>query len=604
MTETQQSYQKREDVPEQYCWNLEDIYISEEAWEKDFQAVSKLLNELKHYRGQVLKSAENLYQTLVLKDEILMLLEKVTTYAMLHRDENTGNQHFQGLADRVTALSVQVESRLSFIMPEIISLELAKLQSYIESKDELELYRHFLDDALRQKQHFLSPEEEEIVAQAGEIAQAPRTIFSLLTNADMEFPQIDVAGEKKQLTQGNFVGFLQSTNRETRRAAYDALFQTYTGYANTLGATYGSSIKGDMFQARVRRYNSALEAALDPDKIPLSLYDNLLSSIHDHLPALHRYMELKKKVLGLNELKPYDLYVPVTGDSKRKPSVEEAQSTVIQGLSVMGEEYIERLKKGFKERWLDVYETKGKRSGAYSWGAYGVHPFVLLNYQHNLENVFTIAHEMGHALHSYYTNENQPYVYSHYPIFLAEVASTVNEALLFKHLLNNAEAEEKASLLEKNLEQFRATVFRQVLFAEFEKKVHELAEAGTPVTPDKLNEIYGHLLEKYYGSALVVDDYIRGEWARIPHFYSAFYVYKYATGFSSAVALSEKLAQKDQTAKGHYLQFLRSGACDYPLEILKKAGVDLSTGKPVDEALAVFEQRLEEFETLLEKQID
>ncbi len=591
-------FQERNNIPEQHLWNLRDIYTSEELWEKDFQAIPGYVEQIQQYRSHVTDTAENLYNTLELQNKIFEILERVAAYAMLSRDQNTADQHNQGLSDRATALSVQVEGMLSFIMPEILELDQKRLASFFEKEGRLQKYRHFLENLQRQRNHFRSPEEEEIMALTGEMAQAPGTIFSLLTNADMEFPEIEVKGEKIRLTQGNFIDFMHNPVREVRQSAYNSLYETFAASSNTIGATYSGSIKADLFQARVRRYKSALEAALDPDNLPVSFYDRLLESVHRHLPAVHHYMELKKKRLGLDELRAYDLYVPLTGESKWKPTIEVAQQTVINGLAAMGEEYTSLLETGFRNRWLDVYETKGKRSGAYSMGVYGVHPYVLLNYQPNMENVFTIAHEMGHALHSYYTNETQPYVYSHYPILLAEVASTVNEALLFHHLLTRAEPGEKAALLEKNLEQFRTTVFRQILFAEFEKKVHEMAEAGEPLTPARFSEVYGNLLEKYYGPHLVLDDHIRGEWARIPHFYSAFYVYKYATGFSAAVAISEMILKEGKSFVERYIEFLKSGSSDYPLETLKKAGVDLGSGKPVDKALDLFEKRLEEFEKL------
>lgn len=592
-------YEDRKDVPAQYCWKLEDIYTSEGLWEEAFQSISKFLEELRKYRGHVIESAANLYQTLELQNKTSELLERIYAYAMLKKDQDTSDQHNQGLFDRATALAVQAEGELSFINPEILKLSSETTEAFFQEEEGLKIYRHFLGNLQRQKEHFRSPEEEEILALSGEVIQAPDNIFSLLTNADMQFPEIEADGEKVRLTEGNYIEFMHSPDRKLRQEAYNSLYKTYAAYSNTLGATYNSSIKGDLFQARVRRYQSALESALDPDNLPVSFYDRLLESVHRHLPALHRYMELKKKALKHDELRPFDLYIPLTSGSQWKPQVEVAQQTVIRGLAVMGEEYTNLLEQAFRERWVDVYETRGKRSGAYSMGVYGAHPYVLLNYHPSLENVFTLAHEMGHALHSYYTNKTQPYVYTHYPILLAEVASTVNEALLFNHLLEQAEPTEKAALLEKNLEQFRTTVFRQVLFAEFEKKVHELAEAGQPLTPAKLSEVYGGLLEEYYGPQLMLDNYIRSEWFRIPHFYSAFYVYKYATGFSSAVAISEMILSEGKPAVARYIDFLKSGSSGYPLDLLNTAGVNLADGTPVDKALDLFEQRLKEFEALI-----
>ncbi len=602
-TQTQvqeKKYQARTEIPEQFLWQLQDIYANDDAWEKDFQSVSSHLEKVRNYRGHVTESATSLYQTLELQNTIFELVEKIYAYASLKKDQDTGDQHNQGLADRALALAVQAEGELSFVVPEILKLDPAQLDTYLAQAADLKIYRHFLDNLYRQKSHYLSPEEENIVALSGEVLQAPTTIFSLLTNADIEFPEIEADGEKVRLTQGNFIEFMHNPDRTVRQAAHNGLYQTFAAHSNTIGATYSSSIKGDLFQARVRHYQSSLESALAPDNLPLSFYDNLLESVHRHLPALHRYTEIKKQALKLDELHAYDLYMPLTGDSQWKPWVQEAEETVLKGLAVMGEEYNTILEKAFRERWVDVYETKGKRAGAYAMGVYGVHPYVLLNYQPSVENIFTIAHEMGHALHSHYTNNYQPYAYSHYPILLAEVASTVNEALLFHHLLDAAPASEKAALLERNLEQFRTTVFRQLLFAEFEKITHELAEAGQPLTPGKFTEIYGELLKKYYGPHLVVDEYIMGEWARIPHFYTAFYVYKYATGFASAVAISEMILAEGKPAVARYTDhFLKSGSSAYPLDILSKVGVNLGDGSPVNKALDLFEQRLKEFETLM-----
>lgn len=592
-------YKARTYIPEEYLWNLQDIYAKDDLWEKEHKIVTGYLEEMRNQRGHVTDSANSLYKTLELQSKIYELIERIMAYAMLKRDQDTANQQNQGLYDRATALAVRAEGELSFIIPEILDLNPSQIEIYFEQESGLEIYRHFLENLYRQKEHYLSPKEEKIVALSGEVLLAPRTIHSLLTNADIEFPEIESEGNKIPLTQGNFIEFMHNPDRTVRREAHNGLYQTYAAFTNTLGATYSSSIKGDLFQARVRKYRSALESALAPDNLPLSFYDNLLEAVHQHLPALHQYIHLKKKALKLEELHPYDLYVSLTEGSRWKPPFQEATQTILQGLAVMGEEYTAILEKAFKERWIDVYETKGKRSGAYSMGVYGIHPYVLLNYHPSLENIFTIAHELGHALHSHYTNNYQPYIYSNYPILLAEVASTVNEALLFKHLLDQADPSEKAALLEKNLEQFRTTVFRQVLFAEFEKKTHELAEKGQPLTPAKFTAVYGQLLEEYYGSELVLDEYIKGEWARIPHFYSAFYVYKYATGFSSAIAISEMILEEGQPAVTRYKDFLKSGSSGYPLDLLNKVGVNLADGTPVKRALELFEKRLKEFEKLI-----
>jgi oligoendopeptidase F len=465
----------------------------------------------------------------------------------------------------------------------------------------LELYRHYIDDIMRQKAHVLSASEERILAQAGEMAEAADTIFTMINDADIKFPSIkDENGDEVEMTKGRYMQFMESQDRRVRKDAFEALYDTYGKLKNTLSATLGSSVKKDIFFSRVRKYPSSLAASLDDDNVPASVYDGLIKAIHDNMDLMYRYVKLRKKMLGVDELHMYDLYVPLVPDIKIKVSYEEAVDRVLEGLRPLGEEYISLLEHGFKNAWIDVYENQGKTSGAYSWGCYGIHPFVLLNFQGTLDDIFTIAHEMGHSLHTHYSFSTQPYIYAEYRIFVAEVASTLNEALLMDHMLKTTdERGMKLYLINHYLEQFRGTVYRQTMFAEFEKIVHDKAEIGESLTPDMMSSIYHNLNEKYYGQDIVVDDRIDLEWSRIPHFYSSFYVYKYATGFSAATALSQQILSEGKPAVDRYINFLKSGGSDYPIELLKKAGVDMTTPKPVEAALKVFAGLLDQMESMI-----
>ncbi|MBM7581220.1 oligoendopeptidase F [Caldicoprobacter guelmensis] len=587
----------RSEIDEKYKWRLEDIYESEELWEQDYQSTKQLLEEIAGFKGRI-NTAENLLKVLKLNDQIGMKLEKIFAYARMRRDEDNANPRYQALTDRAMRLSIEASSATSFIAPEILSIDETKLRAMIEELEGLKVYRQYLDNLLRYKPHVLSPEEEKILAETQIMAQSISDIYTMLNNADLRFPFIrDERGNEVELTHGNFISFMQSANRDVRKAAFSAMYDTYKKYINTFAATMAGSVKKDVFYARIRKYNSSLEASLFDDNVDVSVYDNLIDTVHKRLGALHRYVGIKKRLLGLDEMHMYDLYVPLIQEYDRKFTYEEAVDLVLEGLKPLGDEYLSLLKEGFSSRWIDVYENRGKTSGAYSWGAYGVHPYVLLNFQGNLNDVFTIAHEMGHALHTYYSNSTQPYVYADYRIILAEVASTCNEAILIDYLLKNTSDEkEKLYLLNHFLEEFRTTVFRQVMFAEFEKIIHEMAERGEALTADTLSKKYYELNRLYYGDEMVVDEGISYEWARIPHFYRSFYVYKYATGFSAAIAISQMVMNEGRAAVERYKEFLKSGSSDYPLNILKKAGVDLTVPKPIDDALDVFERLLDEFE--------
>jgi oligoendopeptidase F len=592
---------KREEIDPKYKWKLEDIYADNDQWERDFNKVKQLSGEIVKFKGTLSHSAKQLFLCLKFAEKLQSLNDKVFVYARMRRDEDNTNPVYQDLTSRAMSLNTEVYAAVSFIIPEIISMPEEKLRGFLENHKELKIYTQYIDDILRQKQHILSEREEEILALSAEIANAPSDIFTMINNADIKFPSIkDETGTEVEVTKGRYIKFLESRDRRVRKDAFHALYSSYKRQKNTIASTLSSSVKKDKFYATVRRYNSSIEASLDADNIPVKVYDNLINTVGKNLSLLHRYLELRKKALKLDELHMYDLYVPIVEESRKDIPYREALALVEKGLEPLGKEYLGYLRNAFESGWIDVYENQGKTSGAYSWGTYLTHPYVLLNYQGTIKDVFTIAHEMGHAMHSFYTNKAQPYIYSDYRIFVAEVASTVNESLLMNYLLENTnDKNEKAYLLNHYLEEFRGTLFRQVMFAEFEKIIHSSAERGEALTTQTLNKIYRGLNEKYFGSGTVIDEDIEMEWARIPHFYSSFYVYKYATGFSAAISLSQQILNEGKQAVERYMEFLSGGSSDYPLELLKKAGVDLSKPQPVQDALDVFGQVLSEMEGLI-----
>lgn len=590
----------RSEIDDEYKWDLEDIYNSDEEWEKDFKKVEELLEKVGDYQGRLVSSGKVLLKGLDLIMDIQEVVSRLYAYAHMRQDEDTSNQTYQALFNRAQTLYNRVASTTSFMVPEILTLSREEVERYIEDTKGLELYRHLLDNTLRQKEHYLSASEERLLAMAGDVTQGPDNIFSMLNNADLTFPMIkNEEGEEVRLTHGRYIEFMQSKNRRVREDAFKGLYSKYAEFINTFSTTLSTAVKGHIFYARARKYNSALEASLDDDNVPVAVYNNLINTVKENLEPMHRYISLRKRILGLDELHMYDIYAPLVKEVEMKIPFVEAKEKVLQGLKPLGDEYLGILREGFNSGWIDVYENKGKRSGAYSSGCYGVHPYVLLNYTDNLDNVFTLAHEMGHALHSYYSNKNQPFVYANYKIFVAEVASTLNETLLINYLLNHTDDEnEQRYLINHYLEQFRGTVFRQTMFAEFEKIIHEEAEKGNPLTPQLLKEIYHDLNVQYYGPEIVVDNEIDLEWARIPHFYYNFYVYKYATGFSAATALAGKILQKEDGAVERYLNFLKSGDSDYPLNLLKKAGVDLTSSAPIEAAIGTFTEFVDKMEAL------
>ncbi|MBQ9765494.1 MAG: oligoendopeptidase F [Lachnospiraceae bacterium] len=592
---------KREEVAAEFKWALEDLYENEAAWRDEYSKAEALIDAYQEkYEGKLADSVDVFWEALKDNSKMNLLAERLYVYSNQKLHEDTGNSDSQALAGKAQNLIVKLEGATAFVEPEILAMPKDKLDEYMKD-DKLADYRQKIDDLVRNREHILSAEKEELLSQVSEFAGGAEDIFSMFNNADLKFPEIkDEDGNLVAITHGRYSMFMESANRQVRKAAFEGMYHTYDKYKNTLAAIYNTSVKKDCFYAKVRNYNSALEAALGNSNIPVEVYDNLIAAIHESLPIFHRYVALRKKCLKLDELHMYDVYAPLVSEVDMKINYEEAKKIVKDGLKPMGEDYLNSLQKGFDNKWIDVYENEGKRSGAYSWGAYGTHPYVLLNYNDTLNNVFTLAHEMGHALHSYYSDANQTYDNAGYRIFVAEVASTCNEALLINHMLaNTTDKKEKAYLINYFLEQFKGTMFRQTMFAEFEKKTHELVEEGETLNVKLLNDMYKELNETYFGKDMVSDDEIALEWSRIPHFYTAFYVYQYATGFAAAIALSKRILEKGEEAVNDYMKFLTGGCSKYPIELLKLAGVDMASPEPVKAAMAVFEDLLNQFEELM-----
>lgn len=600
---TDRKLNTREEADARCKWAIEDLYKNDEDWKRDYELLKSRIPELTKFRGRLGESAEVLLSMQKLSDELNQLLEKVYVYANQRLHENTDNSTYQNLASQAQGLLVELSESLSFVEPELMELPDGIIETFLDENEELSVYRQYFENIIRQKKHVLPTEQEQLLAAMGEVAESPKDIFSMFNNADIRFPEITGEdGHPVQVTHGRYMSLMQSRNRQVRKDAFEAMYGVYGDWRNTLAAMYRANVKQEAFLAKAHKYTSDLEAALDGSHIPVKVYEQLIEAVHESMPLMYRYMKLRKKLLGVEELHMYDLYVPVIEQDHSEIPFEQAKKTVLEGLAPMGEEYLHLLREGFDHGWIDVYENQGKRTGAYSWGAYGTHPYVLLNYQGTLHDVFTLAHEMGHALHSWYSDEHQPYIYAGYRIFVAEVASTCNEALLIHYLMEQSKkaGDRKKTMYLMNyfLEQFRTTLFRQTMFAEFEKITHGLQEQGETLTADRLCEIYYDLNKLYFGEEICVDQEIAMEWARIPHFYTPFYVYQYATGFSAAIALSKQILEQGASAVEQYKKFLKGGSSMYPLELLKMAGVDMEQKAPVQDALAVFAQYLDEMERL------
>ncbi|WP_062352027.1 oligoendopeptidase F [Bacillus kwashiorkori] len=592
----------RSEIPVEHTWKLEDIFATDEKWEAEFAEIKNLIPKAGDFQGKLAEAADTLYEALQLQDEVMSRLGRLYTYAHMRYDQDTTNSFYQGLNDRARSLYSQAGSAFAYVVPELLGIDEEKLQRFLQEKEELKLYEHALEEINLQRPHVLTAEMEGLLAQASEIMGASSNTFGMLNNADLEFPTIkDENGEEVEVTHGRYINFLESADRRVRHDAFKAVYRTYEKFINTFASTLNGQVKKDNFYATVRNFKSARHAALSANNIPEEVYENLVNTVNKNLHLLHRYVKLRKKLLGLDELHMYDLYTPLVKDVNMKVSYEEAKELTLKGLAPLGENYLAIVKEGFENRWVDVYENKGKRSGAYSSGAYGTSPYILMNWQDNINNLYTLVHEFGHSVHSYYTRKHQPYPYGDYSIFVAEVASTSNENLLTDYLLKTmADDKKRLYILNHYLEGFRGTVFRQTMFAEFEHEIHKRAQNGEALTAELFTKLYYDLNKKYFGDDIVVDEEIGLEWARIPHFYYNYYVYQYATGFSAATALSKQILEEGQPAVERYItHFLQAGSSDYPIEVLKKAGVDMTSAKPIEDACKVFEERLTEMEKLL-----
>lgn len=592
---------KRDEIGSENQWDLSSMYESNDAWEADFRKAHEMFPKLEAFKGRLAESSDTLLQALTLHDELDMIVTNIYTYAHMRSHEDTANTLYQGLSDRTNSLLAHANSVTAFITPEILSIAQETIDSFLAENEGLRLYGKLLERIMIRKKHVLSQEEEELLARTEELTEAPGTIFSMLTNADFKMGQVeDSAGQPHEVSEGRYRVLMESKDRLLRERAFKRLFGTYGDYRNTLNAAYSANVKKNVFYAKTRHYNSALEMELAPDNVSTDVYNNLIQAVRDNHDAMHRYMKLRQKALNLPELHYYDLFLPMVESVEMEMPYEKAKNMSLDALAPLGDEYVNTVKTAFADRWIDIYPNVGKRSGAYSWGTYTSDPYILLNYTDTLDDLFTLVHELGHSLHSYYTGKTQPQVYGTYTIFVAEVASTLNENLLLEKLLaETTDKKERAYLLNHSLEQFRSTMFRQTMFAEFEKFAHEKVEAGEPLTPDLLDEFYGQLNADYYGEALVIDEELKSEWSRIPHFYNAFYVYKYATGFAAAMALSKQIRTEGAPAVERYLNFLRGGSSQDPIDLLKGAGVDMSSPQPILEALSVFRERLAELEQLI-----
>jgi oligoendopeptidase F len=592
----------RSEIPVDDRWDLSAIYATLDDWNADIERIRADLPKLAEMQGTLDQGADRLLAALTLDDAIGERLTRVYSYAGLWKDEDNANAEAVAAHDRAVTLSVEASQVSSYLQPEILALPDGTVDRYLEEQPGLAVYRHVLESLLRQREHVLSAEQERLLAAAAEMAMAPGQIFSMLNNADLTYGTItDESGNTVPLTKGSYQRFLESRSRDVRRQAFEGMHQEYLDHRNTLAATYAASVKSDIFYARVHKYDSALAAALEPNNIPVAVYDNLVEVVNRRLPVLHRYIALRKRILGLDDLHVYDLYVPIVPEIDREFTYEAATETVAKALSPLGEDYLQVLGGAFDSRWVDVYENRGKTSGAYSWGVYGVHPFILLNWSGRLNDVFTLAHEVGHAMHSHYSSTTQPFTYSHYTLFVAEVASTVNEMLMTDALRRQTDDRAfEMYLVNHALEDFRGTLFRQTMFAEFERWSHEYVEAGGTLTPDALNGKYGELCGRYYGPDVAITDFVAGEWSRVPHFYRAFYVYQYATGISAAAALSRQIIEDGEPARKRYRTFLSGGSSKYSLDLLRDAGVDMTTAQPIERALDAFEALVDELERLIQ----
>lgn len=594
-----EAIKKRSEVAVEDTWALERIYADDSLWEADFAKVKELAKELSSFQGRLSESKETLKAALEADTRLDILFGKVYVYAGMRYHQDTRNTTYQGMAMRCEELGAFVSQAGSFFRTEVLGFDEAWLKQVLEEED-MKLYQRMFEVLLRKKEHIRSGEVEELLAQVGNVSQTAYNVFGIFTNGDMVFDTVTASdGTAYPITQGRFVSYLENPDRELRKAVYESYYKQYNQYKNTLATLFSSNVNKEMFYATARKYASPRQASLSQNNIPETVYDSLIDAVHKYMPLMHRYVSLRKQALQLDELHMYDVYMPLVSEASEKIPYEEAKQMVLDGLQPLGEEYLSILKEGLENRWVDVYENEGKRSGAYSWGSYGTDPYVLLNYTGSLDSVFTLAHEMGHSLHSYYSRHNQPPEYSNYCLFVAEVASTCNEALLIHSMLKSTtDRKQRMYLINHFLEQYKGTIYRQTMFAEFERNIYNMAAKGVALTADVISQEYIRLNTEYFGPDMVQDEQIALEWARIPHFYTPFYVYQYATGFSAALAIANRILRLGEPAVEDYKKFLKGGSTMDPIDLLKLAGVDMTTSAPVEDALEYFGTLLDEFAKL------
>ncbi len=590
---------KRSEISDEYKWSVKDLYSSDELWNNDYEKALKSTQEKSSFEGCVMDSADTLADALSESEKDDYITERLYVYAFMRYYEDTSDGTYQQMSGKAQMLAVKMSEKYSFLVPEIMAADDDKVARFLDS-DKIKPYRHLLCDMLAKKEHTCSQKEEKLLAMASQMADSPSDIFSKFNNADVKFGKVhDEHGEEKELTSAGFSVFMESRDRNVRKEAFYALYRQYKSYINTLAASYYGNVKQAVFFANARNYESTLQMYLSGSFIPESVYTNLIDTVNNNLDKMHDYVTLRKKTLGVDELHFYDIYAPLTSDYTVKVSYENAKETVLDALKILGDDYVSQVKEGYESGWVDVYENDGKRSGAFSWGAYGTHPYIFLNYTETLNDIFTLIHETGHAMHTYYSNETQPYTYAGYKIFVAEVASTCNEVILIDYLLKNSRSdEEKKYLYGHYLEQFKGTLFRQTMFAEFEMITHRMAQDGEVLNAESLCGIYKKLNEKYFGKDMVIDEEIAYEWARIPHFYTPFYVYQYATGFSAAVAIATKIINGDKEVLHGYREFLKGGSSMHPIELLSLCKIDMSKPDVIQDALNVFGSLIEDFKKI------
>ena len=587
----------RSEIANEDKWRIQDLYATDESWEADYNKCLENAQVECKYQGKMSDSADNFYNALKESDDVDLLIENVYVYAFMKYYEDTTNPKYQEMSGKAQMAAVKLSEKYSFMMPEIMAMDSKVIDTFLQD-ERIALYKVSIKDMLSKKEHSLTEKEEKLLAMAGQMSASPNEIFSKFNNADAKFGEItDEEGNKVELTNGRYSVFMESNDRRVRQDAFHALYKEYGNYINTLAATYYANVKQAIFFSQARNYDSTLEMYLSGSFIPVSVYKNLIETVNNNLDKMHKYVSLRKRELGVDELHFYDVYAPMVSDYKLKVTYDEAKEIALKALAPLGKEYTDKIQEGFNSGWVDVRENVGKRNGAFSWGAYGTHPYVFLNYSDTLNDVFTLVHEMGHAMHTFYSNENQPYVYAGYKIFVAEVASTCNEAILINYLLKNCKDNtEKKYLINHYLEQFKGTLFRQTMFAEFEMITHSMAENGEVLNAENLCNVYKELNKKYFGDDMVIDEEIALEWSRIPHFYTPFYVYQYATGFSAAVAIASKILAGDEETLAGYKKFLSGGCSMHPIELLKLCGIDMSKPQVIQEAIDVFGNLIDEYQ--------